>query len=362
MSEIVNTEEERSSMTKDLVRFSNELIKTPFDLSKNERAVVLFALSCANGYQPNPGKIKFPVEDFANKLDMINPDENYTKQINRIRRTLKEVLSTLLNKTVTSNYFDADEGLWREKKVQWINELDSPIDLDDGDFIIEFAAPINPFLFDLKANYSEFKLGNIPREDAAAFSINMLLLKGQFLQFDWLKVKRENTTFTTTADIDSLRIFLNLEGKYLDWRDFRKRIIIPAVDEINEKSDITVLYEPLRVGRKITRIKFVHIFEKSLGDKPKKPTRPRLVKRKSFIAGSHAEGQWKKQNFHILRDYRDALKTYDPKSELTKADIQRLVTYSELFSLSAYEEAKTVLDKMNEKSAKRKKAKIKTDA
>lgn len=351
----------RSSLTipvNDLVRFSNKLLSIPFNLSKNERLVILFSLSSINGYQPNPGKIKFSTEEFAEKLELIKSTEPYKPQINRIRRTIKQVLNDLLVKTFTSEYIDSDTGKVRERKVNWLNELDSPINEDDGDFIIEFSSIVEPFLFNLKSNYSEFQLAHLPREKDHALSINFLLLKGQFLRLEWLsqRVDPETNVVTTTVEIVGLKEYLGLGSKYSDLRDFKKRVISPAIDEINLRARVSVTYENVLVNGKTCKIRFLHVPEVHSDKSNVKPARPKLIKRKRFIAGSHEEGQWKKANFIILSSYRESLKRYDPKAELLKIDLQRLNLYSELFSRSIFEETKNLLAKIDEKSAKRKRS------
>ncbi|WP_299855374.1 replication initiation protein, partial [uncultured Roseobacter sp.] len=60
--------------------------------------------------------------------------------------------------------------------------------------------------------------------------------------------------------IDELRRWLKVpDGTYDDWRDFRKRVLKPAVDQINADpigAGFTVSYEPMRYGRKIGEIVF----------------------------------------------------------------------------------------------------------
>ena len=64
--------------------------------------------------------------------------------------------------------------------------------------------------------------------------------------------------------LDEMRHFLDIEGKYKDWRDFRKRISKEAIDEINDVSDITVTYKIKKTGRKITHIQFSATEKKKL--------------------------------------------------------------------------------------------------
>ncbi|KIT14720.1 replication initiation protein [Jannaschia aquimarina] len=60
--------------------------------------------------------------------------------------------------------------------------------------------------------------------------------------------------------IEELRQWLKVpEGSYDDWRDFRKRVLHPAIKQINDDplgAGFTVGYEPIRKGRKIGEIVF----------------------------------------------------------------------------------------------------------
>jgi hypothetical protein len=63
-----------------------------------------------------------------------------------------------------------------------------------------------------------------------------------------------------TVAIDELQRWLKVpENAYRDWRELKKRVIQPAVDEINrdaEAAGFSVSYEGLREGKAFTKIKF----------------------------------------------------------------------------------------------------------
>ena len=44
---------------------------------------------------------------------------------------------------------------------------------------------------------------------------------------------------------------------YDDYRAFRRRVLEPSIFEINEYTDLTVQYEPIKSGKTITDIKFI---------------------------------------------------------------------------------------------------------
>ena len=57
--------------------------------------------------------------------------------------------------------------------------------------------------------------------------------------------------------VSELREILNCENEYLKFAEFERRIIVPAVKEINDHSDIYVEYKKLKTGRIITEIEFI---------------------------------------------------------------------------------------------------------
>jgi hypothetical protein len=62
------------------------------------------------------------------------------------------------------------------------------------------------------------------------------------------------------VSMNDFRLWLKVpENAYPDWKDFKRNVVLPAVNEINEHSDeggFFVSYEGLREGRAFTKIKF----------------------------------------------------------------------------------------------------------
>lgn len=56
-------------------------------------------------------------------------------------------------------------------------------------------------------------------------------------------------------ELDELKELLDCE-KYVDFCDFRRRVLTPAVEEINTRTDIDVKWETEKEGRKVTRVEF----------------------------------------------------------------------------------------------------------
>ena len=79
--------------------------------------------------------------------------------------------------------------------------------------------------------------------------------------YEILEAYANRETKVCTATIEEVRTWLKVpeDSSYAGWKDFRRRVIDPAVDEINEHADeagFTVAYEGLREGKAFTKIKF----------------------------------------------------------------------------------------------------------
>jgi hypothetical protein len=62
------------------------------------------------------------------------------------------------------------------------------------------------------------------------------------------------------VSIENLRMWLKVpEGAYSDWKDFKRNVVLPAVNEINEHGEdggFFVAYEGLREGKSFAQVKF----------------------------------------------------------------------------------------------------------
>ncbi|WP_029319123.1 replication initiation protein [Butyrivibrio sp. AE3004] len=61
---------------------------------------------------------------------------------------------------------------------------------------------------------------------------------------------------------------------YPVYSDLKKRIIVPSVDEINEKTALSVDFKPIKKGAKVKMIKFILDYKKEQSKKAEEKTRP----------------------------------------------------------------------------------------
>lgn len=99
------------------------------------------------------------------------------------------------------------------------------------------------------------------------------------LLVQWKEAKK-----TPTFELETFRYQLGIEvNEYKTMSDFKKRVLLLALKEINEKSDLKISYEQVKKGKKITGFKF-KVLPK---DKPKNGE-PKGISRDSNTADMFA--------------------------------------------------------------------------
>ena len=108
--------------------------------------------------------------------------------------------------------------------------------------VIFFNPQILPYLSNLKANFTQYLQSDIS-DVSGAYTIRFYELICQYRTIG----KRE-------VSIQDLRFILNIGDKYPLFYDFKKRVIEPAIKEINEKTPMQISYEQKKKGKTIVGI------------------------------------------------------------------------------------------------------------
>ena len=201
------------------------------ELSLQEQRCVLYAVSKIKPEDTVFQEYTFELSDFY-KLCGLQGD-SYTE--------LKAILQGLSDRSwwPTIN----DKGT--ESLVRWFSTLRT--NKRSGKVTIEFHKDMMPYLLELtKENqyYTHYQLKYIlPMKSQYAIRLYELLKSYQRNNYEWF------------FDIEQLKKQLNCES-YKDFKDFRRRVLEPAVAEINEFTDIKIAWEPMKEGRKVVRVVF----------------------------------------------------------------------------------------------------------
>lgn len=286
---------------------ANELVEASYSLSIDELRVIALASTKVNSREANVGEIRINVAEYA---------EAYSLNHGRIYSDLRDAVKSIMRKPV--RVFDG-------KKVQeysWL--VKNEYVTDSGSYvIIEFSKYIEPYLFELKERFTAINFEYAAKLNTPfSFRLYQWLYKARNL-----KSSRTGGTITVQIELDWMKSQAGISGEYNRWQHFNDRVISPSIDRINSNTDLSVIYEPIKTGRKVTAVKFTYVVE--VGSE-EKPLRPRLMRRPKVAKGSHEEGVWMRKNLALLLDYEAKLKAYDPMAKLTLPDLRKMLEYSSI--------------------------------
>ena len=212
---------------------SNSVARSAQGLSLAEKRIVFLALAQLGGVKRS---VKLHATEYA-RIFGVDNDTAYTQ--------LREAAKNLFHRYVRFNHTDGkDKGL-----VEYFHWVESFAYKDSEGFAtLDFTSKISPFLFQLKDEFTKYRL-----EQAGALrslhSWRLLELLSQ-MQHDhgsgWLVIDIDDFHHAMESP-DSYRKNFNL---------LKVRVIEPAIKELNEKDNWAIDWEPLKRGRKVAVLRF----------------------------------------------------------------------------------------------------------
>ena len=221
---------------------STDLIqKSRFDLSLQQQKVLLCLISQITPYDEDFKLYEFRVIDFCKAcgIDYDN-GKNY--------RDLKAAIKGIADKSLWITIDENEETLLRWIEKPYINRR-------DGTIKIRLDRDMMPFLLQLKQNFTQYEIiWTLHFKSKYSIRLYELVKSVHYQELDFYKKK---------YTVDELKMLLNGE-KYREYRDFKRRVLVPSVKEINRYSDKTVSFEEVKRGRKVMAIEFTMSSKDSL--------------------------------------------------------------------------------------------------
>lgn len=250
------------------LRKSNELVSAKYKSTLLENQVMAIALTRieADATDPNyplvaklyPGELKRLIGDPAH-----------------IYRTLKTVSKTMVGHTM---FMEDHKGNFRAHAIV------TDATYENGVFTVMFNENLKPHILGLEKNYTTLELSVLtdfrrnasfriyellkkefyksnPNKDEGKVEVEYKLAEFRFMigiaNADDPLVKNEMARMGNYIDWDVLYSKLDKKDrKYEKWYELVRNVIIPAQEELKEKSNISFEYEGIRSGRKMDRILF----------------------------------------------------------------------------------------------------------
>lgn len=200
-----------------------------YKLTLLQQRIILYAISHIHSDDPYDKMYEFRLKDIYKVSGM--GDDSYT----RFKETIQKLDRV--------NWWIAKGG--KEILGRWFSFIE--IDPDNNTATFQFHRAVAPYLFDLVRQnkyYTQYELENILPMTHQASPRLYELLKSY--------AKNNNKWY---FELDKFKLVMDCDS-YKLWGDIKRRILDPSVEEINQRTDLSVGYTLRHEGRKVVGIEF----------------------------------------------------------------------------------------------------------
>lgn len=206
-----------------------------FSLSIQEQRCVLYAISKIKPEDTAFSEYTFDIKDFYALCGIDN--DSYTR--------LKQTLKGLSDKS----WWAVIDDKGTESLLRWFSTLRT--NKRSGKVTVKFHEDMMPFLL---------QLAEQAREQGAFYTQYglkyVLPMRGQYSPrlYELLKSYQKNNR-QWFFEVEELKRVLDCQN-YKNFNDFKRFVLQPAVEEINQYTDLNVAYDTEKEGRRIARVNF----------------------------------------------------------------------------------------------------------
>lgn len=218
---------------------ANEIIqKARYDLNLTELKTLAYILSMVKPTDKPQTIYAFSIKDYCKTCGINDTSGNNYEMVKKNLKKLRDTSFFLMQEDGTETTIG-----WLAKA--WINP-------GSGKVKVRFDEDLEQYIIGLVNNYTQYELlCTLPMRSQYSYRMYELLKSYAFTQ-------------THTFQIDELKKLVNA-AKYINFKDFRKKVLEISIKEINLYTDIDVSYEPIYKGRKVVKVKFLIRTKNHLG-------------------------------------------------------------------------------------------------
>ena len=219
-----------------IVTQANKLAEASYTMSLEEKRIVLLMVSLVRKDDKDFHSYRIPITEIRDFLGLENDKDLYGR--------LKKVSLVLRSRS-----FIIEKPNGGYLSIGWVSSAEYKPKGEDGADVacleLCFDPKLKPYLLALIEQYSSFTLQNVAGL-RSFYSIRI---------YELLNSRRRLKR--AAFKIEELKNILKAEGKYENYKDFRKYVLLVAQKELAEKTDIAFEFEDDAVrGRKVTSITF----------------------------------------------------------------------------------------------------------
>lgn len=224
-------------MHNELVVKDNALINASYNLEVTEQRLVLLSIIKARDTGQgitSESKLRIYASDYAKQFH-VTKESAY--------EALKNAVGNLFNRQFSFKDYSID-GKETVTKSRWVSQIAYVDDLAVLEVI--FAPAVVPLITKLEKHFTSYQLKQV----------SQLTSKYSIRLYEMLIAWRERGK-TPVLNLQEFRGRLGLsDNEYSAMNDFKKRVLSPAIEQINKLTDIDVDYEQFKSGRSITGLQF----------------------------------------------------------------------------------------------------------
>jgi plasmid replication initiation protein len=215
-------------MTLRKISKSNELVEASYNLTLWEQRLILAALSGLDSRKEISRDVVLTSSEYAELMQV---------PLKNAHRELYQATAKLYERSVIIKHDDhIEEFRWIQRKAIYHK--------GEGKVSFTWSEDILTYISQLERRFTQYRLADVAKLNTSyAIRIYELLMRFNQTHERWIKLE----------DFKSL---LQLENKYQLFRDLNKRVIKPAIKEINQSSNLEVYYSTKKQGRKVVGLQF----------------------------------------------------------------------------------------------------------
>lgn len=218
---------------------ANDLItKSRYSLSFQQQKILLYFISRIKPTDEERTVYELSIKEFSK---VCGYDEYNGYYYQSIKADIKKLCDA-------SSWIETEPG--KEELFRWIDRAE--INRNSGTIKISFHYTVSQYLFALSEQYTQYSL----------YNALCLSHKYSIRLYEYLYSMRYKGQFMVS--IDELKKRIDAE-RYTKISHFKDRVLEPAIEEIDNMTDLEVEYDYIRTGRQITHIIFKYYEKTSVG-------------------------------------------------------------------------------------------------
>lgn len=207
---------------------SNNLVDASYKLNAQAQKLVLACLGKVDSRGEIPKEITLTALEFSELMDI---------DIKNAHRELYKAADTLFKSSIILR--DSNE----EVEIYWIQKKAKKVK-GEGSITLTWSDDVLQYISQLKNRFTTYKLRNIAHLQSS-YSIRVYELLMRF-----------NSTGERVIYLDDFKSALGISDKYPAFKELTRRVIKPAIDELNQRSDLVITYETIKKGRSVVMLSF----------------------------------------------------------------------------------------------------------